>query len=155
MHTVEAIIAKEEVIKDIEERFIIAKSIPLAQNYAMVPLTDALKEDLEDLIQKEQIIYDCFEKLSGSIIEVITNTQGPYKIAYIETEYFGGEGVQAAIVWEDGKVIYGPNSSEFIDNPINEALRIIGVRKIKQNDEFDEMKLGWNRDTEKWHNSHS
>jgi hypothetical protein len=155
MHIVEAIIAKKEITKDIEERFVLAKSIELAQGYAMVPLTDELKDDIDDLVGNENIVHDCFEKLSYSICEVILDTARSYEVAYIETEYFGGEGGQSAMVWKDGKVVFGPTSSKDTDSPINEALKTIGVRVIKKQDEFDEMKLGWNRDTEKWYKSSS
>ena len=155
MHIVEAIIAKEETTKEIEESFVFAKSIPLSQGFAMVPLTDQLKDDLDELVGKETTPYECFEKLTDSVCDIILQTKQPYKIAYIETEYFGGEGVQSAVVWENGSVVYGPNSSKYTQNPINEALKKIGVRVIKQLDEFDEINLGWNRDTDKWFNSNS
>jgi len=155
MHAIEVIIAKEEITKDIESRFVCAKSVSLTQGFAIVPLTDELKDDLDELIGKEQLSYECFEKLSSSVCELITDTQIQYKIAYIETEYFGGEGNQVAIVWENGKVIYGPESTDSCKGAINRALRELGVRVVKQQDEFDEMKLGFKRSSDDWFNSDS
>ena len=150
MHILEAIIAKEETIKCIEERYIPAKSIQLSQGYAMVPLTSALKDDIDGLGGSEQLAYDCFEKLSRSICKAIEDTTRPYEIAYIETEYFGGAGEQAALVWRNGDIVFGPSSLTDSDNPINDALKSIGVRVITEHDEFDEMNLSRERDTEEW-----
>ncbi len=60
--------------------------------------------------------------------------------AYVETDYFGGAGEQAAVAARDGSVVYGPRRAGH--GTINEALRILGVRKRKDLDEFDTVGLG-------------
>lgn len=143
MHVIEAIIAQEKTTKDIESRFVQAKSIPLSQGYSMIPLTDELKDDLDELVDNSKLKYECFKKLTKSVYEILQDSSSLGKVAYIETEIFGGSGSQAAIVWEYGKVIQGPDSSGITTNPINLALHRLGVRIVSMQDEFDELNLGW------------
>ncbi len=148
MHSVAALIAKREITREIADRFVMAKSIDLPQNMGLVPLTDELNDELVD---KPNTPYKEFEFLNESVIEVLLDVSSLGKVGFIETEYFGGEGVQSSIVCEKGKVIYGPQISNNDNlNPINDALKILGVYVSKQQDEFDEIGLGRNRSTEKW-----
>jgi hypothetical protein len=63
-------------------------------------------------------------------------------IAYIRTDYFGGCGDQSANVSENGKEIYSGDTELGPGNPINEALKLLGVEKSVGNDEFDTIGLG-------------
>ncbi len=67
--------------------------------------------------------------------------------AYVETDYFGGAGEQGAIAARDGSVAFGPRHGEH--GPINAALKILGVRKQKDLDEFDTLGLRLFRDNGK------
>ncbi|MFH0980550.1 MAG: hypothetical protein V2A79_03310 [Planctomycetota bacterium] len=86
-------------------------------------------------------------------------------IAYIETDYWGGSGSQAAIVWQGGSIALGPlpnpdatlegevpcregmSYPERLQNdPINRALRFVGVKAAPRRDEFDTVNLGDIRD---------
>jgi len=69
------------------------------------------------------------------------------KIAYVEAEFFGGAGAQAAVVWEEGRLILGPIVAE---DAINQALRLLGVLKREHHDEFDALGLDLHRDTDDW-----
>jgi hypothetical protein len=69
-------------------------------------------------------------------------------VAYIETEYFGGTGTQAAAVWEGGKIILAPRRADI--GPINDALRLLGVTRTPTQDEFDVAGLRRHRRTEDW-----
>jgi hypothetical protein len=64
-------------------------------------------------------------------------------VASINTDYFGGAGSQSASVTMDGNVIYEIDDEEFPRaRPINEALRLLGVRRKDDMDEFDTIGLG-------------
>ncbi len=67
--------------------------------------------------------------------------------AYVETDYFGGGGEQAAIAARGGRIVFGPRRGEH--GPVNAALRILGVRKEKGLDEFDTLGLRLFRDNGK------
>ena len=68
-------------------------------------------------------------------------------LVYFETEYFGGEGSQGAVLARSGKIIFGP---EYRYHSINLALREIGVDKKAERDEFDALGLHRYRDNEDW-----
>lgn len=57
------------------------------------------------------------------------------QLAYVETEYFGGDGGQGGVVFRDGVEIMPPTWDE--SNTINEALGIIGIERGDFADRFD------------------
>ena len=85
-----------------------------------------------------------------------------FPLAYIETDYFGGPGEQAAVAWEHGLVVFGPvktkdlyENRKFVPTPllegaINRAIRLLGVVRGSVRDEFDAVGLGWHRSDEAW-----
>jgi hypothetical protein len=68
-------------------------------------------------------------------------------IAYVEAELFGGDGAQAAAVWDEGSLVFGPVVA---DDAINQALRVLGVAKKEHFDEFEALSLGRHRNTDEW-----
>jgi hypothetical protein len=69
-------------------------------------------------------------------------------LLYFETDYHGGSGGQGAILVANDKVMYGPSAAEI--GPINEALRLIGVRVGTARDEFEAIGLHRHRHTDDW-----
>lgn len=68
-------------------------------------------------------------------------------LAYVETEYFGGQGEQSAMAFVDGREAMAPQRSRGGGGPINQALRRIGVVR-GADDEFDTVGLGERRSME-------
>jgi hypothetical protein len=70
-----------------------------------------------------------------------------FPLAYIEAEYFGGEGGQSGIIWKDGK-----RTAEFAyrQEVINNVLRYFGIIANENQDEFDTLGLGRHRNTRDW-----
>lgn len=78
------------------------------------------------------------------------------RLAYIEAEFFGGTGTQAALGWDGGRIAFGPRLTQTpgegrehyedveagADLAINEALRWLGVSAEGTHDEFDTLGLG-------------
>ena len=67
--------------------------------------------------------------------------------AYIEAEYFGGEGGQAAAFYRVG---VQQGEINFSGSAINEVLRSLGVVAKAPYDEFDSIGLGRERNTNTW-----
>jgi hypothetical protein len=78
--------------------------------------------------------------------------------AYVEAEFWGGTGMQASFVWEDGKMAFGP---EVASGAINAALRRLGVQDesrgvfyglplIPGKEPFDMIGLGRHRSVGGW-----
>jgi hypothetical protein len=151
MHSISVVIADKKITDEFASRFILAKSVALPQGKGLVPITTELSDDIAELARKPNIPYQDFEYLNESLVEVANDLSSLGMVCYAETEYFGGDGGQSSIVWDKGKVIYGPSSSfRNCQNPINDALRILGVKILHMRDEFAELGLGNNRSTEKW-----
>ncbi len=101
---------------------------------------------------------DTFEYLTVGLQELLllASTDGP--VAYLEAEFFGGLGTQAAAVWDSAYPATGPvrHDSEVEPDvpatlwPFNTALRALGVRATETTDEFDVVGLGGYRCTEDW-----
>lgn len=79
-------------------------------------------------------------------------------------EFFGGEGIHAAIAWHQERVVFGPRFTrtpgeaaephyQAADRPgmaINFALRALGVHAADGRDEFHTLGLGKHRWTSDW-----
>lgn len=78
-------------------------------------------------------------------------------VAYVEAEYFAGDGSQFAVVWHDGALTLGPLYRGEDDpppdrgcSPISQALRRLGAVAGERFDEFDAVGLGLHRDVDGW-----
>jgi hypothetical protein len=90
---------------------------------------------------------DGFIHLSEALERALSSLSRDGALAYVETDYFGGTGSQAAAVFHQGKVALKlalPDSRELArrEDPINAALRMLGVEAAEGLDEFDTVGLG-------------
>jgi hypothetical protein len=112
-------------------------------------LTDVLSDHLATLFPAAPgPAYPELWNLSPSGVLWIREVSRLGRVAYIETEYFGGHGAQAASVWESGRTIYGPTNAAW--GPINDALRLLGVARTPTDDEFTVAGLPRCRRNEDW-----
>jgi len=113
--------------------------VDLAKGKGLIPISEALRERFE---------IPFLEFGGGAIPEGLISLMKPLKkAAYLEAEFFGGDGGQSSAAWEEGRLVFGPVSAE---DAINQALRFLGVDKKECHDEFDAIGLGRHRDTEEW-----
>lgn len=121
----------------------------LVGNYHLIPFTNRYGANYVD---KPIPPYEEFTK---AIKKRIKDLSFHGKCAYIETDYFGGTGVQISETWEDGKKIDGPLISydgikntqtgeqvKVVENAINQSLQNIGIYRHEDKDEFDSIGLG-------------
>jgi len=91
--------------------------------------------------------------LSEALQRALIQAADDGKLAYIETNYFGGTGSQAAAVFSAGRIVMRSSipigrQPAHRDAPINTALRALGVEALAGEDEFDSIGLGRFRDLE-------
>ena len=148
-HSIEALIIPESAAGLVSEMLPHTRAVSLGHGLRLVPITaatfDALRErfpNLQDPPDPE------FWKLSGPIAFVAQELSQRGAVAYVETDYFGGNGEQAATVWEFGSVRMPPTQAD--TGPINAALRLMGVRARFMHDEFDTVGFGANRNNDDW-----
>ncbi len=158
MHCISGFIGKEEIIRAFTDNWVEAKLVTLYQGLAIIFLTRKLYDDIEELANsKLDIDYsEFFMYLSPSIYEILVQESRIGKLAYIETDYFGGCGSQSAILFENSKIKIQPIKTETLwdektynyyhkpegEKAINVVLKELGVYKVKGKDEFDSIGLG-------------
>ena len=142
-YTLQAIVAKGGDINrgSIQD----AKVVPLKQNIEMLPFTNVFIKTHE--IDFLPLTDEGVENLPNNIMQLCAKLSNNKKLAYIEAEYFGGEGTQACVVFSNGEIEKGPLVSE---SAINVALANLGVAKGNALDEFEAVGLNEQRDTENW-----
>lgn len=118
--------------------------IELPQGYGMIPLTDEVRKRLKLLFCP---LTDGDENLPAELIGLCVAISQKAQAAYVEAEFFGGNGMQASVVFNGDE-----NSGSLIidGHAINEALAEIGVQRFDHVDEFVALGLNKHRDTEDW-----
>lgn len=154
MHHVSAVIGTAQPIDELRLRLGTVRIVALPQSMWLLPVTtEVLRaagagENIRGLRDATTALVRVLEAAS---------TGGP--LVYVETEYFGGAGHQAAMVVRDGQCASMASTDEEAPigddaKPISTALRTIGVERGAAYDEFDAIGLGRFRSTEQW-NAHS
>lgn len=108
----------------------------------MFPLTDELYGEIGPGDEADE-----FEKLSPGVEQWAQRISMASRLAYVEAEFFGGVGGQAAVAWSEGARALGPLRDQ---DAINQVLRFLGARADGAHDEFDAIDLGRHRDTSDW-----
>jgi hypothetical protein len=124
-------------------------NIILGGNYYFLPANNSYENNDSD---KPIAPY---EEFTSEVRNGIKELSFLGKCAYVETEYFGGIGVQISETWENGKRIDGPlisydgienmNTEEnvsVVESSINQTLKNLGVSRDEDKDEFDSIGLG-------------
>ena len=122
-----------------------AKKVEIGQGISLIPMTAELFDQINDFVESNSV--DKFEYLTDNIEIKILQIIDNKKIAYVEAEYFGGQGGQIAIIWKDNK---RNKQFEFGENKINELLKDFGVIAEKGQDEFLTLGFGIHRHTREW-----
>ena len=115
----------------------------------IVPLSDRQFDRITDL--KPGPYVDGFAYLSARLTGALAAASRKGPVVYIETEYFGGTGSQAAAAFVDGELVLSGHCAvtsdpQRGDGPINRALRFLGVSGSGGRDAFDILGLGRFRD---------
>ena len=147
-HTVQAFIAKAEILQNAVGALDSARVIALGQGLALLLNTDEFYDEVHEGSGGNELPYAEFYKLSPELAKLGAETSTRGLVAYVETEYSGGHGGQAALLWEGGRVVYGPDKAAV--GPINEVLRRMGVVRGNSLDEFEAVGLHRYRDNEDW-----
>jgi hypothetical protein len=157
---IQAVIGRTAPVSEFASRWVLARLIPLHQDFAMVPVTDALHDDIVELANiSKPDPFDGFMLLAAGVEAALREASAVGALAYIETEYFGGISSQCAIAWDRGRVLVGPVTTKTTwdhlgvshhppgEWAINLVLAELGVRAVGKMDRFDSLGLGNYRET--------
>jgi hypothetical protein len=164
-----AIIGFEAVLSCPTGRFMYLRTARLNEGLALIPVTRELLNELAmdkkfSLNKKLPNLGQSLvpRNLTPPLVAYLAELSGFTPAAYVEANYRSGVGDQLAILWQADKIILGPlsttwgkfgqpfNKFRMEDMAINCALRRMGVRATKQQDEFDIVGLDRQRTTETW-----
>ncbi|MEU3075917.1 hypothetical protein [Streptomyces laurentii] len=138
-----------------------ATVVPLMEGMGLLPVSDGLftemfgfrRETCAGGPSKESpFLYP----MPPALEELLASWSTERPIAYVEAEFFGGDGYQSAAVWSGGTRVWGPVFDETLDGPradwpINGALAHLGLRSGGATyDLFDAVGLGRERSTDGW-----
>lgn len=129
---------------------------------AMMPLSEKLFEELAGPSDDGPFAFA--EQMNPELSRVLAGWSVAGPVAFVQADFFGGDGHQAATVWRDGVLAWGPVFDDEFDGPreqwpINAALAHLGVQPSGRTyswdpdrlvDLFDEVGLGLERDVPDW-----
>ena len=162
-HNIQAFISSLDCLENAASKLKKAHVVSLPQGFAMLPVLDTLRQEAATIYPSQETeSFAEFYDLTDSVAQLGAQMSQQTPVAYIETEYWGGDGTQAAIVWHQRKVILRPYTRQ-LDwrqdrvtklavrrGPISIALNRMGVELDEELDEYDALGLGRFRSNEDW-----
>jgi hypothetical protein len=127
-----------------------ARLVELQGGLGLVPLSEDLLREVQHVTRdasESSAICETFEFLTPAVELWVCDLSRNAKVAFVETEYFSGEGFERAALWQDGELVLGPLDGA---GAVNEALRALGVSAGPGQEEFDYVGLGRHRSLEEW-----
>lgn len=159
MHQIAAIVGDTKTIANIAER---ACSDPLAlrlEGWSVVGIGQRQRLALRTPADVDTPL-EGFEHLGMELLTVLEELSADQPVLYLETEYFGGVGRQAAAFFRPDGMLWAQRHNHVetrtgfrsggqvaaleqrLDWPINRGLRDLGVEASPGLDEFDTLGLG-------------
>lgn len=151
MYVLRGVIAAEAVLAPVAAVFDV-RPVPLrGGGLCLLPLTD---ERFSRVTGGRHVFVCGSAEVPPMFAELMAECSAAGPLAFVEADFFGGEGAQIARVWWDGELAMGPLTmepgDEYDPSPISQALRTLGVERGGSFDEFDVVGLGRHRETEDW-----
>jgi hypothetical protein len=141
----QAFICRQSDKNVLTENFDKASSVAIGHGLALIPMTEELFDQINNRTLSSSV--DKFEYMTENVEQKILGAIGDRKFAYVEAEYFGGEGGQIGIIWNNHK---RQELLAFGQDKINHVLRDFGVIANQNQDEFLTVGLGLHRNTGDW-----
>lgn len=143
-YTLQAIVGTREVLRSRREDGL--HYVELNGGLVMVPLISELRQrhGIPHLPLTDEADGPA---VPGSLAALCRELSQHGLVAYLEAEFWGGQGVQAHALFRAGVAVGSPVVAE---HAINQALRQFGVQPGSHHDEFEAVGLGRHRDTDDW-----
>jgi hypothetical protein len=156
-HAIRALVAPPPVLVLAKARVPVLRIATLPQGLGLIPLSDD-SLDAVHAVYGGSVTVPGFVQLVGGIVTCASELSLHSPVVYLETEYSGGTGGQAAAVFRTGAVALAHSSMKTLGAPrtahghvaINVALRELGVVKGDSLDEFAAVGLHRHRRTSDW-----
>jgi hypothetical protein len=149
-HHIHLFVGHPEVLRRYAETSALAQLYRLTPGaeLAVLPLDEALQDDMHKHSGTGEWLDTL--RLTTADMSLAADCSRRGSIAYLETDYFGGVGIQAAVLWGGGALAIRPTSMRLEQSvgrpratwPINAVLRGLGIVAAAGLDEFDTFGLG-------------
>lgn len=145
-HYISGIVAKIELVREFASSSSLHAPALLTDGLGFLPLSD---DHLDSLFPVQGHLDDSMNYLSDALKAALSEMSAGGPVAYIETEYFGGQGAQGATVYDHGLCVFGPITNSA--GAISRAMKLLGVTAAPgQHDEFDAVGFCRHRNNENW-----
>ena len=144
-HYLKAFIGHKESLTPILEKYESANLVCLSNDMLMIPMTDELFDEINNLDSSSEILS--FQFLTDNIEKKTLELIGNKKLAYVESEFLGGQGGHIGMIWNNGERAFVGALNK---NTMNAILKRLGVGRTVLKDEFETIGLYRHRQTEDW-----
>jgi hypothetical protein len=118
----------------------------LKHGLAFLPLSD---DHLDTMFPVQGEFDNSMTYLSEALKSALSQLSTHGRVAFVETEYHGGQGAQGATVYDQGKCVFEPLTND--DGAISDALKLFGVSPARgERDEFESIGFCRHRSNEDW-----
>ena len=144
-YSLRAFIGPADALLPLAAAYPVAVRVALAQGLCLIPLTDELYDAVVNGVESDAIAP--FSFMTTLLEQQVRSHIGLVAVGYLEADYFGGHGQQAALCWQNGqRQVWGPNQGA-----INALLAQLGVITARgHQDAFEAVGLGQHRHLEDW-----
>ena len=164
---IEGIIAKSEVLEWHRGDLGWLRIAPLNQGFGLAPITDlgwemvnrkfnqAYREVTGSDSSWEVDVRHDLVKFCWALADWLERVSLAGPVAVVQITCHGGDCEHGAAVWKDGRRLFAPammesSLNQSFDNPVNQALRAIGVEVGKSHDAFEAVGLPAWRSRDDW-----
>ncbi len=129
----------------------------------LIPLTEAVRARCHQA-GRDAGNVEGFYELTRGIAHWARELSRGWIVLYVHCEFFGGDGIHAAVAWQQESIIFGPRftrtrgelaeppyqAADPPDMAINAGLRALGIQAAGGRDEFATIGLDKHRWTNDW-----
>ena len=136
-HCIQALVATPDIADHLRTTYPQLPCVSAGQGFAILPIDAGFIDSVTEARPPEST--NAFMLLTDAFQDFLRDLSRFGRVAYIETEYFGGVGGQGAAVYSGRQVIMEPEWGE--SGSINRALKLIGVSRRLLGDRFSALGL--------------
>jgi hypothetical protein len=151
MYVLHGIVGESNLIRALADDAEHGPVATLRAGFAMIPVTAALVEELSG--SAVEWLYPA--PLPPDFADTVAEWSKRGALAYVEADFFGGDGWQRAAVWRAGALVSGPTLDKEFRGPreswpINAALAELGAPRARGLDLFEDVGFDAQRDMTDW-----
>jgi len=139
-HCIHAVVAPNETAGTISTDWPNLPRLDRDNGFAIFPIDADLIDERIAPDKTPTVTGDEFMLLTNGLRDLLRTLSLGGQLAYVETEYFGGAGGQGALVCRDGIEIMPP--TWHTSGTINDAFKLIGMKRSMTGDRFDAAGFG-------------